>query len=120
MNPDVVVRDSGLEILARRAHERGALLVPRLLESDGRIQRSAHPLPGTVGALAAAPFPPALLPPDLRMRMEPFRSDRTRTVGWAIAACVAAPTVLLRRLGPFDAGDFLFFEDMDLCLRARE
>ncbi len=23
------------------------------------------------------------------------------------------------RLGPFDAGDFLFFEDMDLCLRAR-
>ena len=120
VNPDVVVRDAGLETLARRAHGRDALLVPRLLESDGRVQRSAHPLPGTVGAAAAAPFPPALLPPGVRMRMEPFRSDRARTVGWAIAACVAAPTGLLRRLGPFDARDFLFFEDMDLCLRARD
>ena len=26
---------------------------------------------------------------------------------------------LLRRLGPFDPGVFLFYEDMDLCLRAR-
>ena len=118
MNPDVVVRDAGLETLARRAHGREALLVPRLLESDGRIQRSAHPLPGTIGAAAAAPIPPALLPAAIRTRMEPFRSDRARTVGWAIAACVAARTELLRRLGPFDARDFLFYEDMDLCLRA--
>ena len=40
-------------------------------------------------------------------------------MGWAIAACVAAPTDLLRELGPFDPGEFLFYEDMDLCLRAR-
>jgi GT2 family glycosyltransferase len=40
-------------------------------------------------------------------------------VGWAIAACVAARTSLLRRLGPFDPGAFLFYEDLDLCLRAR-
>ena len=39
-------------------------------------------------------------------------------MGWAIAACLAAPTALLRRLGPFDPGAFLFYEDMDLCLRA--
>jgi len=40
-------------------------------------------------------------------------------VGWALAAALAAPTELLRRLGPFDPGAFLFYEDMDLCLRAR-
>jgi GT2 family glycosyltransferase len=40
-------------------------------------------------------------------------------VGWAIAACVAARTSLLRRLGPFDPGAFLFYEDLELCLRAR-
>ena len=39
-------------------------------------------------------------------------------MGWAIAACLAAPTALLRRLGPFDPDAFLFYEDMDLCLRA--
>jgi len=40
-------------------------------------------------------------------------------VGWAIAACLAARTALLRRLGPFDSAAFLFYEDLDLCLRAR-
>ena len=49
---------------------------------------------------------------------QPHRARRPRRVGWAIAACVAAPTALLRRLGPFDPGAFLFYEDLDLCLRA--
>ena len=62
--------------------------------------------------------PPAL-PRALRERAEPFRAERPRTVGWAIAACVAARTEVLRRLGPFEPRQFLFFEDMDLCLRAR-
>ena len=39
--------------------------------------------------------------------------------GWAIAACLAAKTDVLQRLGPFDPGQFLFYEDLDLCLRAR-
>ena len=33
-------------------------------------------------------------------------------------ACLAARTETLRRLGPFDPEAFLFFEDLDLCLRA--
>jgi GT2 family glycosyltransferase len=41
-------------------------------------------------------------------------------VGWAIAACLVARTELLRRLGPFDPTAFLFYEDLDLCLRAAD
>jgi N-acetylglucosaminyl-diphospho-decaprenol L-rhamnosyltransferase len=67
------------------------------------------------GALAHAP----LLPPVLRDRLEPYRARSARTVGWAIAACLAASTALLRRLGPFDPAIHLFAEDMELCLRAR-
>ena len=44
---------------------------------------------------------------------------RARRVGWAVAACVAARTALLRRLGPFDPAAFLFYEDLELGLRAR-
>ena len=29
------------------------------------------------------------------------------------------PDATLRALGPFDADAFLFYEDLDLCLRAR-
>ncbi|MEA2168271.1 MAG: N-acetylglucosaminyl-diphospho-decaprenol L-rhamnosyltransferase [Solirubrobacteraceae bacterium] len=117
LNPDCELLDDGLaQLVARRAP---ALLVPRLVGDDGRVQRTAHPLPGTVGSLLPALLHPPLLPRGVRERVEPWRVDRARTVGWAIAACVVAPTAVLRALGPFDPGIFLFYEDLDLCLRAR-
>jgi GT2 family glycosyltransferase len=109
-----------VERLARHARREDALHVPRLLNPDGSVQRSAHPLPGRVGALLPALVPPRVLPPPLREHADPWRADgHERPVGWAIAAAVAARTATLQRLGPFDAGQFLFFEDLDLCLRAR-
>jgi N-acetylglucosaminyl-diphospho-decaprenol L-rhamnosyltransferase len=120
LNPDCEVLDGSLAVLAElaRAHV-GALHAPRLLDPCGAVQRSAHPLPGTAGAVAGALVHPPLLPPVLRDRLEPFRARSPRTVGWAIAACLAGSTALLRRLGPFDPGIHLFAEDMELCLRAR-
>jgi N-acetylglucosaminyl-diphospho-decaprenol L-rhamnosyltransferase len=118
LNPDCELLDGSLALLTARAAG-GELWVPRLLNPDGSLQRSAYPLPGTVGALLPAVVHPPILPEPLLERVEPFRSERARSVGWAIAACVAASTETLRRLGPFDPGQFMFYEDMDLCLRAR-
>jgi len=120
LNPDCVLRDDALATLASLAAAGPpALHVPRLLNRDGTVQRSAHPVPGTVGALAGAVLHGPALPAALRDRLEPYRAERARTVGWAIAACLAAPTATLRELGPFDPAAHLFAEDMDLCLRAR-
>jgi len=120
LNPDCELLDGGLAALAARAAARpDALHAPRLLDPDGSVQRSAHPLPGTLGALAVAPLHPRLLPRPLRDRAEPYRSARPRTVGWAVGACLAAATETWRRLGPFDPAVHLFGEDMDVCLRAR-
>ncbi len=120
MNPDVVVLDPvALPALAAEATVSDALHVPRLLNRDGTVQDSAHPLPGSAGhALLAATHPPRL-PARLRRLAQPWRGQDTAEVGWAIAACVAARTATLRSLGPFDPSAFLFFEDLDLCLRAR-
>ena len=119
LNPDVELLDDGLTRLVALARERDALLVPRLLEADGRPQRSAHPLPGRATALLPAVVPSALLPRALGDRAEPWRGEQPVAVGWAIAAALAARTETLRRLGPFDPDVFLFYEDLDLCLRAR-
>jgi N-acetylglucosaminyl-diphospho-decaprenol L-rhamnosyltransferase len=120
LNPDCELVDSSLMELVRRATAYPhALHAPRLLNADGTLQRSAHPVPGTVGALAGAALHPPLLPRTLRERLEPYRATGPRTVGWATAACLAAHTGLLRELGPFDPAAHLFAEDMDLCLRAR-
>jgi N-acetylglucosaminyl-diphospho-decaprenol L-rhamnosyltransferase len=120
LNPDCELLDGSLARLAAlaRAHPR-ALHAPRLLNADGSVQRSAHPLPGTVGSLLPAVVHPTLLPRALRERAEPYRAETARTVGWAIAACLAAATSTLRELGPFDPAVHLFAEDMELGLRAR-
>lgn len=121
LNPDVVVHDVDvLHRLTRHARRVEALHVPRLLNPDGTTQRSAHPVPGTAEALLPALVHPRALPAPLRVRADPWRAEgREREVGWAIAAAVAARTATLRRLGPFDPEQFLFYEDLDLCLRAR-
>jgi len=119
LNPDCELVDGSLGALAARARWARALLVPRLLERDGAVQRSAHPLPGGAGALLPAVWPPRAMPRALREHFDPWRAAAPRRVGWAIAACVAARTDLLRRLGPFDPAAFLFYEDLELCLRAR-
>jgi N-acetylglucosaminyl-diphospho-decaprenol L-rhamnosyltransferase len=113
LNPDCELPDAGLADLAARAAGEDALLVPRLVGADDEVQRSAHPRPGGPMALVRAVLPTRALP-------QPYRATRPRRVGWAIAACVAARTALLRRLGPFDPDAFLFYEDLDLCLRADE
>jgi N-acetylglucosaminyl-diphospho-decaprenol L-rhamnosyltransferase len=118
-NPDVELLDAGLAELATEAARSEALLVPRLLNTDGSVQDSAHPPPGRLEGLVPALLPRPLLPAPLRRRYEPWRSDRPRPVGWAVAACLVARTDLLRRLGPFDPDAFLFYEDMELCLRGR-
>lgn len=119
LNPDIVVGDPDvLDRLARHARRENALHVPRLLNPDGSVQRSAHPRPGTVAGLLPALVHPRALPGPLRRRADPWRADDEREVGWAIAAAVAARTETLLRLGPFDPEQFLFFEDLDLCLRA--
>jgi N-acetylglucosaminyl-diphospho-decaprenol L-rhamnosyltransferase len=119
VNPDVELLDAGLAELAAEAAGADVLLAPRLLNADGSVQDSAHPPPGRLEGLVPALLPRPLLPRRLRQRYEPWRSDRPRPVGWAVAACLVARTDLLRRLGPFDPDAFLFYEDMELCLRAR-
>jgi GT2 family glycosyltransferase len=112
LNPDVELLDAGLEQLATAARARDALHAPRLVGSDGAVQDSAHPLPGRPVGVARALAPGPLRP-------EPWRARSEREVGWAIAAALVARTATLRALGPFDPAGFLFYEDLDLCLRAR-
>lgn len=113
LNPDTRLIDDSLGRLAVLAQDHDALFAPRLVRPDGTPERSAHPLPGAPGALL-----PALLPLT-SPRIDPWRSPVARTVGWAVAACLVARTGILRRLGPFDPRLHMFYEDMDLGLRAR-
>jgi len=112
LNPDIELGDAGILGLVEAARARDALHVPRLVGSDGRPQDSAHHVPGRWRELVRAVAPGPL-------RLEPWRTRREREVGWAIAAAIVARRSTLRALGPFDPTAFLFYEDLDLGLRAR-
>jgi N-acetylglucosaminyl-diphospho-decaprenol L-rhamnosyltransferase len=119
INPDVELIDGSLAALAERA-VRGRLLAPRVLGSDGRRQDSAHPVPGSVANRLNAVIPGALLPDTAGALLEPWRSRRERRVGWAVGCALVARTETLAALGPFDDQLFLYGEDLDLGLRARQ
>ena len=71
------------------------------------VRARAHPAPAAARSRCAAATSPgaARRPARSAGRSPPALRPRTD---------------LLRRLGPFDPGAFLFYEDMELCLRARE
>jgi len=123
INPDVELVDGSLadlaaDLLAPGAPER--ILAPAVLSPDGSRQETGHLDPDSRLLWLKALVPPAALPARLRTLVEPWRSQRSRRVGWAVGACLVAPTPTLRRLGPFDERIFLFAEDLDLGLRAAD
>ena len=122
LNPDVELLDRSLLTLAAQARAAGPprLLAPLVLGPDGRRENSVHTAPCSAAAVAHALVPPAALPARAAAAFAPWRSGRPRAVGWAVGCALVARTGTLRSLGPFDASIFLYAEDMDLCLRARE
>jgi N-acetylglucosaminyl-diphospho-decaprenol L-rhamnosyltransferase len=123
VNPDAELVDASLAELARevaRDDRPERILAPVVIHPDGLRENSAHPEPGTPPELLRALVPAATLPRPVRARVEPWRADAPRRVGWAVGACLVARTETLRRLGPFDDRAFLYAEDLDLGLRATD
>jgi N-acetylglucosaminyl-diphospho-decaprenol L-rhamnosyltransferase len=100
VNPDVELLDSSLRDLADRVGDQ--ILAPLVVQPDGRRELSAHSEPPQPGLLFKKPAP------------------RRRQVAWAAGCCLVARTDTFRKLGPFDEDVFLYGEDMDLGLRAKD
>jgi GT2 family glycosyltransferase len=123
INPDVELLDGSLDDLGREILRQDApdrLLAPVVVGDDGLRQDNAQHEPATPWLVLHALVPPALLPPPLALRVDPWRAAAPRRVGWALGACVAGRTATLRRLGPFDPETFLYGEDLELGLRAAD
>ncbi len=123
VNPDVELLDGSLLTLADealRADRPARLLAPRVLNGDGSLQDTAHAVPGGAADLVAALVPPAAVPGRAGVALAPWRSATPRQVGWAVGCVLVARTDTLRALGPFDESIFLYGEDLELGLRARE
>lgn len=115
VNPDVAVEESGARALARRALAERAIVAPQLLNADGSAQENGRSEPYLYrkflhfAGMAAS-----------RAEYEILADvDETKEVSWVIGAAVAIPRDIFDSIGRWDAGFFVYYEDSDLCLRAR-
>jgi GT2 family glycosyltransferase len=119
LNPDVRVPEEFLDRVLEAA-ERLAAADPRvgivgfqLRHADGTRQGSAGPFPTLTNVLAG------LLRPRARRRCQPVRGPRRQPAAWVTGCCLLVRRDCWEALGGFDEDFFLYYEDVDLCRRAR-
>ena len=117
LNADVELLPDSLRSLDRFFAEKEGLSAGtvggKLLFPDGRIQPSCGPFPTLFGLLWRRALPPVKRKYYLRS------PDSAAPVDWVTGAFFAVRHSVLREIGGFDPGFFLYYEDADFCLRAR-
>lgn len=118
-NPDILWRPGSLDLLieAGRAEPRAGCLGPRLLNPDGTVYPSGRALPSLVGGAGHAVLGRVWPGNPFSAAYHGTNEDVTHAVGWLSGACLLLPAAAWKRLGGFDEGYFMFFEDVDLGAR---
>lgn len=114
LNEDTTSDDWGFGRMVEEmdAHPRTAALGPRLVYPDGRHQGSAWRFPTPLVSLAG-------LPTLGKVGVNQSKGNRPRSVDWVAGAALLLRREALDSVGLFDEGFFIYFEEVDLCLRLR-
>lgn len=116
VNPDVRVEQSGLDVLESVLSRTDALIAPQLLNEDGSPQPNGRGWPYLLTQVANRIRPSGV---DGIYRIFASPEETEKEVVWLTGAVIAGRRETLAALGPWDESYFLYYEDVDLCLRAR-
>lgn len=119
LNPDISLPPgfaSHVQTLAKhleRTAPRAGIVGFRLRHGDGSPQLSSGRFPTLAHTLLG------LLRPRDRRKYQILRTDRRQPVDWVTGCCLLVRRECLQQVGGFDPSFFLYYEDVDLCRRAR-
>jgi N-acetylglucosaminyl-diphospho-decaprenol L-rhamnosyltransferase len=120
-NPDVVLGTGSIDALrsAAAADDAIAAVGPAVLNPDGSVYPSARAVPSLRTGVGHALFANLWQrnPWTLAYRRETDPSDETRDAGWLSGSCLLVRRSAFDRVGGFDEGYFMYFEDVDLGFR---
>ncbi len=124
LNPDTLLERATLQKLTdiMRAQPNIGACGPRVLNTDGSLQPSCRRFP-TLGALVCDELGLDRLFPHSRFakyRMNGWEHDETRDVDQLMGSCLLLRRMMLEQIGLLDERFFLYFEEVDLCLRLRQ
>ncbi len=124
VNPDVRLHPGSVPVLLAALAEPGTgIAVPRLLDEHGRLSYSLRREPtvrrvlgeALLGGLRAGRFPGLG-----EMVTDPAAYRSGRIADWATGACLLVSAECAQRLGRWDDSFFLYSEETDFALRARD
>jgi GT2 family glycosyltransferase len=126
VNPDTLVGKGFFENLEKLFDEnpRVGVAGPRIVDGEGNLQLSARKeLNFVSGLLGRTSFLTRLFPKSpLVRRLFPAAEELVgpTEVDWVSGACMLLRRRTLEEIGLMDERFFMYFEDVDLCRRARE
>jgi N-acetylglucosaminyl-diphospho-decaprenol L-rhamnosyltransferase len=126
INPDTIVKNDFFELVEAFFADEPSMGVagPRILNEDGTLQLSARKeFNMTSGLLGRTSLLTRLFPKSSLVKSQfPAITDVSlpARVDWVSGACMIARRRALEEIGPVDEQFFMYFEDADLCRRARE
>ncbi len=121
LNADTIVQDGALEALVELMdhHPRAGIAGSRLLSPDGAVEASPFRFQGIateldrglrLGVVSKLLSPWGVVPPA---------PSEACSVEWVSGACMILRRTMLEQIGLLDEGLYTYFDDIDLCLRAR-
>ncbi len=122
LNSDAQLRPNALQLMVAlaAARPRAAVIGARICNPDGSFQASHMPFPSLgqeflmlsgIGRLLHGPWYPSSGPDD---------GPTPHAVDWVAGACLLLRRDAFAAAGGFDAGYFLYGEEMDLCYTLRQ
>ncbi|HYZ03483.1 MAG TPA: glycosyltransferase family 2 protein [Rubrobacter sp.] len=125
INPDTLVERDFFAHLEGFVSEnpRVGISGPRIVDSEGELQLSARrEISALSGLLGRTSLLTRLFPKSSLVKSQfPAVTNQSypTSVDWVSGACMVVRRETLRDVGPLDERFFMYFEDADLCRRAR-
>ena len=127
LNPDSMLPDGSLSaaIDFLTVNPGVGIVGPRIFEQDGSIQGSARKFPTPWTSIFGRKSPLTRLFPNNPITKQEFVCFKSNglnaiDVDWVSGACMVIRREALDQVGGFDERFFLYWEDTDLCIRAKK
>lgn len=121
LNPDTEVKPDALNALVAfmDAHPEAGAAGSRLLNGDGTLQTSCHPVPTLSREFWRMFYLDALVPYG-SYDMSKWEVDQPREVDVLMGASLLLRKSVLEAVGLLDEGYFMYSEEVDLCFRLQK
>lgn len=115
VNQDLHLQPGALKAMHGFLASNNGLAGGALSFEDGSEQPSCGPFPTLAGTVCRLALPRRMRKYDLGRS----RSGEAQAVDWITGAFIGFPRELFDKIGGFDEDFFMYYEDVDFCLRAR-